>query len=159
LTLALVTYSLSLHALFRSDEDVSKAYKNLSAISKMQDTSIALAEIADRKTSFAIVTSTITLISEDMDELNKHTATVMDCVRDNGFTANIERFNSLDSWLGSIPGHSRNIRRTKLSTLNISDIIPTWSMWTGREKNPSKFMSGSGTHWQAKTIANEPFKK
>src|SRR5699024_6001356 len=31
------------------DEDVSKAYKNLSAISKMQDTSIALAEIADRK--------------------------------------------------------------------------------------------------------------
>src|SRR5699024_9352457 len=141
------------------DEDVSKAYKNLSAISKMQDTSIALAEIADRKTSFAIVTSTITLISEDMDELNKHTATVMDCVRDNGFTANIERFNSLDSWLGSIPGHSRNIRRTKLSTLNISDIIPTWSMWTGREKNPSKFMSGSGPHWQAKTIANEPFKK
>jgi type IV secretion system protein VirB4 len=141
------------------DADVEEAYKDLNAISKMQDSSIALSEIADRSTAFAVCTSTITLMASSYEEIESRSRKVLKTLRAAGFTGTKEKFQSLNAWIGSLPGHSRNIRREYISTYNIADIIPTWSMWTGRENNPSQYMQGAPAHWQAKTNTGEPFKK
>src|SRR5699024_5727443 len=70
------------------DQDVDEAYKDLSAVSKMKDTSFALKDINERSTAFGAVTSTITLIDEDLSTLNEQTASILKCIREAGFTAN-----------------------------------------------------------------------
>jgi|GEM_PF-5634817 len=142
-----------------TDDDVEEAYKDLHSISKMRDSSEALAKVADRSTSFAVSTSTITLISEDLDRLKQDTRNILSCLREAGFTGQLEKFQSRKAWIGSLPGQAENNRKEFVSTYNIADMLPTWSMWTGRDENPGKYMRGASAHFLAKTIGNEPFKK
>ena len=43
-----------------------------------------------------------------------------------GFAARIETINTLDAYLGSLPGHGvENVRRPLLNSLNLADLLPT----------------------------------
>src|SRR5699024_255382 len=141
------------------DDDVEEAYKDLHALSNMRDSSEALAKVGDRSTSFAVSTSTITLIHDDLETINRNTREVLSCLREAGFTGQVEKFQARKAWIGSLPGQVENNRKEFVSTYNIADMLPTWSMWTGRDENPGKYMKGASAHFLAKTIGNEPFKK
>jgi type IV secretion system protein TrbE len=57
-----------------------------------------------------------------------------------GFTARIETVNTMEAWLGSLPGHGvENIRRPLINTMNLSDMLPVSSIWTGEKKAPCPF--------------------
>ena len=54
-----------------------------------------------------------------------------------GFAARIETINTLDAYLGSLPGHGvENVRRPLLNTLNLADLLPTSTIWTGQFEAP-----------------------
>ena len=57
-----------------------------------------------------------------------------------GFTARIETINTMDAWLGSLPGHGvENVRRPLINTMNLADLLPVSSIWTGEDKAPCPF--------------------
>ena len=49
----------------------------------------------------------------------------------------IETINTLDAYLGSLPGHGvENVRRPLINTMNLADLLPTSSIWTGSATAP-----------------------
>ena len=57
-----------------------------------------------------------------------------------GITARIETVNTIEAWLGSLPGHPvPNVRRPLIHTANLADVLPLAGVWTGREENPCPF--------------------
>ena len=54
-----------------------------------------------------------------------------------GFSARIETVNTMEAWLGSLPGHTvPNVRRPMIHTGNLADLLPLAGVWTGRDENP-----------------------
>jgi len=54
-----------------------------------------------------------------------------------GFAARIETINTLDAFLGSLPGHGvENVRRPLINTMNLADLLPTSTIWTGLADAP-----------------------
>ena len=46
----------------------------------------------------------------------------------------------MDAWLGSLPGHGvENVRRPLINTMNLADLLPVSSIWTGEQKAPCPF--------------------
>jgi type IV secretion system protein VirB4 len=57
-----------------------------------------------------------------------------------GFTARIESINTMEAWLGSHPGNGyANVRRPLVNTMNVSDLLPLSSTWTGLACSPCPF--------------------
>ncbi len=43
----------------------------------------------------------------------------------------------MDAYLGSLPGHGvENVRRPLINTMNLADLLPTSSIWTGSASAP-----------------------
>ena len=43
----------------------------------------------------------------------------------------------MDAYLGSLPGHGvENVRRPLINTMNLADLLPTSTIWTGRVDAP-----------------------
>ena len=54
-----------------------------------------------------------------------------------GFAARIETINTMDAFLGSLPGHGvENVRRPLINTMNLADLLPTSTIWTGSATAP-----------------------
>ena len=44
---------------------------------------------------------------------------------------------ALDAYLGSLPGHGvENVRRPLINTMNLADLLPTSTIWTGLNQAP-----------------------
>ncbi|MGB9026569.1 MAG: transporter [Rhodomicrobium sp.] len=57
-----------------------------------------------------------------------------------GFAARVETVNTLEAFLGSLPGHAiPNIRRPLIHSLNFADLMPASSTWPGLANCPSPF--------------------
>lgn len=77
-------------------------------------------------------TSVVILMHEDRRALSEAAVRLEKAVNQNGFTARLETVNTLEAFLGSLPGHGyENVRRPLLNSLNLADLIPTSSIWTG----------------------------
>ena len=90
----------------------------------------------------------------------EHSARVAEKVINNlGFTARIETINTMDAWLGSLPGHGvENVRRPLVNTMNLSDLLPVSSIWTGENKAPCPFYpEGSPPLMHVLTTGSTPF--
>jgi type IV secretion system protein VirB4 len=49
-----------------------------------------------------------------------------------GLVSEIEDFNAVQAWLGSLPGHAyADIRRPMVSSLNVCDLVPLSAIWSG----------------------------
>jgi hypothetical protein len=43
----------------------------------------------------------------------------------------------MDAYLGSLPGHGvENVRRPLMNTMNLADLLPTSTIWTGQNEAP-----------------------
>ena len=62
---------------------------------------------------------------------------VTKAINELGFNARVEDTNTLDAYFGSLPGHcDENVRRPLMNTLNLGDLMPTSSIWSGEPKAP-----------------------
>ncbi|MBY0239874.1 MAG: conjugal transfer protein TrbE, partial [Burkholderiaceae bacterium] len=82
-------------------------------------------------------TSVVVLLDEDRERIDASARQVAKAIRRLGFGARVETVNTMDAFLGSLPGHGvENVRRPLINTMNLADLLPTSTIWTGIDKAP-----------------------
>jgi type IV secretion/conjugal transfer VirB4 family ATPase len=107
------------------------------AVSMVADAEAAIAEANSGIVGHGYYTSLVVLMDEDRARLEIHARQVEKGVNNLGFAARIETINTLDAYLGSLPGHGvENVRRPLMNTMNLADLLPTSTIWTGQNQAP-----------------------
>lgn len=107
------------------------------AMSMVADAQSAIAETNSGLVSQGYYTSVVILMDEDRDKLEASARLLEKAINRIGFTARVETINTLDAFLGSLPGHGvENVRRPLIHTMNLADLLPTSTIWTGMNCAP-----------------------
>lgn len=107
------------------------------ALSMVEDADAAIAELNSGFVAHGYYTSVVVLMDENREVVESAARYIEKTVNSLGFVARIETINTMDAWLGSLPGHGvENVRRPLINTLNLADMIPTSSIWTGTASAP-----------------------
>ena len=130
------------------------------AVSMVDETEMALADASSLETTFGYFTNVIVLTSDSPERIEEDAKYLITTIRNLGFGARLETVNSIEAWLGSLPGHSyTNIRRPLVNTMNLSDLLPLSSIWTGNRHNPcDRYPPGSPALIYADAAGATPFR-
>ncbi|NQY75144.1 MAG: DUF87 domain-containing protein [Candidatus Margulisbacteria bacterium] len=110
------------------------------ALYMVDDTEVAISEASRNDVVFGYFTSTVILMGENLDDLETHAKMIRKEIQNLGFSCKLETINTIEAFLGSLPGHGvQNVRRPLIHTLNLADMLPLSSIWPGREINPCPF--------------------
>lgn len=102
------------------------------ALSMVQDAEAAISEVNGGLVAMGYYTSVVVLMEEDRQKLEMAARQVERAINRLGFAARTETINTMDAYLGSLPGHGvENVRRPLLNTLNLADLLPVSTIWTG----------------------------
>ena len=116
------------------------ARANRDALLIAKDAETALTEVQGGYVGAGYLTSNIVLMHEDQERLQDWAWDLRRTVQTLGFGCRIESVNALEAWLGTHPGNSyANLRRPMVNTLNLADLLPLSSVWTGSPVNPCPF--------------------
>lgn len=117
-----------------------KAKVNRDALRMREDAEEAKTEVQSGYVGAGYLSSTIILLDEDVEALQDNARELRRAIQTQGFGCRIESINALEAWLGSLPGNGyANIRRPLLTTLNLADLLPLQSVWTGSPVCPCPF--------------------
>lgn len=107
------------------------------AMLMVADAEAAIAETNSGMIAQGYYTSVVILMDEDRTKLEAAAQGIEKAINRLGFTARTETINTLDAFLGSLPGHGvENVRRPLINTLNLADLLPTSTIWTGSNYAP-----------------------
>lgn len=108
---------------------------------------------------FGYYTANVILMEENQEDLEKWSIEIKKIISSLGFNARIETINTVEAFLGSLPGHNiENIRRFFIHSLNLGDLIPKNTLWTGYENAPcDKFPIDSPCLIECVTTGNTPY--
>ena len=107
------------------------------AMSMVADAESAIAEVNSGLIAQGYYTSVVILMDENRDRLETAARSVEKAINRLGFAARIETINTLDAFLGTLPGHGvENVRRPLINTMNLADLLPTSTIWTGLPDAP-----------------------
>ncbi len=107
------------------------------ALSMVQDAESSIAEINSGLVAAGYYTSVVVLMDENRERLETAARFVEKAVSQLGFCAYTETINTQDAFFGSLPGHGvENVRRPIINTLNLADLLPTSTIWTGANTAP-----------------------
>mgnify|MGYP003384639443 CR=1 FL=1 len=107
------------------------------AMSMVADAEAAIAETNSGLIAQGYYTSVVILMDENREKLETAARSLEKAINRIGFTARIETINTLDAFLGSLPGHGvENVRRPLINTMNLADLLPTSTIWTGTNFAP-----------------------
>lgn len=113
---------------------------NRDALAMREDAEDAKTEVQGGHVGAGYLTSTIILMDEDVEALQDNARELRRVLQSQGFGCRVESINALEAWLGSLPGNSyANIRRPLVTTLNLADLLPLQSVWTGSAHCPCPF--------------------
>jgi type IV secretion/conjugal transfer VirB4 family ATPase len=89
---------------------------------------------------FAQYTSNVICADADEAKVDEAVGLVVKTIQNLGFAARVEDVNSVEAWIGSLPGDGyRNVRRVILHTLNLADLLPISAVWAGHKESPCPF--------------------
>jgi type IV secretion system protein TrbE len=128
---------------------------------KMHSEAEAAASLAQTKqVLYLYYSAVIVLRHADPDRLEDWQREVSRAITDCGFNARIEDTNSVEAWLGSMPGDTiRNVRRPLIHTQNLADFLPLSGIWTGLDHNPCPlYPPNSPPLMHAATVGCIPFR-
>ncbi|KAF0234914.1 VirB4 family type IV secretion/conjugal transfer ATPase [Fundidesulfovibrio putealis] len=104
------------------------------------DAEEALTEVQGGYVGAGYVTSNVVLMHEDETELRDWARELRRTFITMGFGCRIESINAMEAWFGSHPGNwFANVRRPMVNTMNLADLLPLSSVWTGEEFCPCPF--------------------
>lgn len=107
------------------------------ALMMVADAEAAIAEVNSGMVAQGYYTSVVVLMDEDRERLEQSARQVEKVINALGFVARIETINTMDAFLGSVPGHGvENVRRPLLNTMNLADLLPTSTIWPGENRAP-----------------------
>jgi type IV secretion system protein VirB4 len=126
----------------------------------MQDANGAMAEAASGLVRHGHYTTVVVLMGDNRTLLDESTAIAQKAIRDSGFTCRVETINSIEAYLGSLPGEGVcNVRRPIIHTLNFATLLPTSASWQGLQYNPCPFYpEKSPPLFYAQTTGSAPFR-
>lgn len=110
------------------------------ALKMANDAETAITDINSGDVSYGHYTSTIVLMDESETRLEAAVVYICKVLRYASFIVRDEYINTVEAFLGSIPGHGyENVRRPLLHSLNLAHLLPLSSVWQGQEGNPCSF--------------------
>ena len=130
------------------------------ALSMVNDAQAAIAETNSGMVGQGYYTSVVVLMDDDRTQVEKAALFIEKNINALGFSARTETINTMDAFMGSLPGHGvENIRRPLINTMNLADFLPTSSIWTGENKAPSPlFPPQAPPLMHCVTSGNAPFR-
>ncbi|HHV6060364.1 TPA: conjugal transfer protein TrbE [Legionella pneumophila] len=130
------------------------------AMDMMKDAQAAIAETNSGLVGQGYYTSVVVLMDEDRAKVERAALFIEKNINALGFTARTETINTMDAFIGSLPGHGvENIRRPLINTMNLADLLPTSSIWTGENSAPCPlFPPSSPPLMHCLTGGNAPFR-
>ena len=133
---------------------------NEDALLMTQEAEAAIAKTSSGLFGAGYYTPVVVLMGSDRTELAENARLVLREILREGFTARVETINTMEAWLGSLPGHSvPNVRRPLIHTDNLSDLLPLASVWTGKDTCPCPYYpKGSPPLAHAATTGGTPFR-
>lgn len=130
------------------------------ALSMTLDAEAAIAEVKGGLVGAGYYTSVIVLMDEDRQALEEASHKLAQAIFNLGFAARVESINTLDAYFGSLPGHGHeNVRRPLMTSLNLADLLPSSSIWTGSDFAPCPlYPPGSPPLMYCVTTGYSPFR-
>ena len=124
------------------------------------DAEASIAEVNSGMAAVGYYTSVVVLMDEDRDKLEASSRQIEKMINALGFSARVENVNTMEAYMGSLPGHGvENVRRPLLNTLNLADLLPTSSIWTGKSEAPCPMYPPlSPPLMHCVTAGNSPFR-
>ncbi|MGC2086134.1 MAG: conjugal transfer protein TrbE, partial [Bradyrhizobium sp.] len=106
------------------------------AYNKAIDADAALQELGSDQIGEAFVTATVTVWDRDPHAADEKLRLVEKVIQGRDFTCMVETVNSVEAWLGSLPGHVyANVRQPPISTMNLAHMIPLSAVWAGEARD------------------------
>lgn len=116
------------------------ARANRDALLMAEDAESALTEVQGGYVGAGYLTSCVVLMHEEPERLLDWARELRRVIQALGFGCRIESVNALEAWLGTHPGNGyANLRRPMVNTLNLADLLPLASVWTGSPVCPCPF--------------------
>jgi type IV secretion system protein VirB4 len=104
------------------------------------DAEEALLEVQSGLVGIGYLTTCIELRHDRVEDLHDMARELRKVVQTLGFGCRIESVNALEAWLGTHPGNGyANIRRPLVNTLNLADLLPLATTWTGSQFSPCPY--------------------
>lgn len=120
----------------------------------------ALADVSSGLVGYGYYTSVVVMHDESRERLERQAREVRRLLLNMGFAARVETVNTVEAFLGSLPGHAyQNVRRPMLHTLHLANLLPLSSVWPGEAEAPCPYYPpGSPALLQAATAGGTPFR-
>jgi type IV secretion system protein VirB4 len=133
---------------------------NEDALHMASQAEAAIQDAHSNLVTFGYYTSVIVLMGPNPKTLNENARFIMREIQRIGFACRIESINTVEAWLGSLPGHSHpNVRRSLIHTVNLADLTPHSVLWAGSANCPCPFFpSHSPALMMAASTGATPFR-
>lgn len=134
----------------------SDANLNINAVRKMNEAKDAVTAIESDITTYGYYTTCIVVMDEDQDTADSKADQVNQVFTNLGFKSKTEELQSVEAWMGSIPGnYGHGIRRPIVSAGNLVHMMPLSDIWAGEPRN--KHLNGPSLIY-TQTSGNTPFR-
>jgi type IV secretion system protein VirB4 len=132
------------------------------ALRMVEELNDAMALVEQGAIVYGHYTNTVILQADDADVLEGHAREAVKLFERLGFSIRREKRNSLEAFIGAMPGHGReNVRKPFLHSLNYSDLAPLTNFWAGSEFcpcPPPNYPRNSPPLLQAASVGTTPFR-
>lgn len=106
------------------------------AIERGGEVDAAASAVRNDLISLGRLNLTVTVMDRNERTADDMAEAVQAAINGRTMTAVVETHNTVDAWLGSIPGHPfANVRRRVVTSMNLSHLIRTTTKWGGPEHN------------------------
>jgi type IV secretion system protein TrbE len=113
-------------------------YLNEHAVEMAEDANEAVKEAESNTVRYVYTSLGVVLTGANTNEVEDCAEHVRKLFSHHGFVARIEDFNTVEAWRSFLPGDGySNVRRPLVNTMNLSDLIPMTTLWTGDVYNPN----------------------
>ena len=119
---------------------------NTDAAVMEEETKQQISTLQSGQLGFGHWTSVLVIRDPDQIALNERARFARQVLQQHGMSGRIETINSLEAFLGSLPGHvHENVRTPIIDALTLSNTLPLTSTWSGPLRCPSPDVdSGNG---------------
>lgn len=133
---------------------------NRSAARYEEEANELLDEIERNGVKMGKYTSTVVLFDTNPERLKDKAKIVQGVIQQCRMLGKYEKVHCVPAYLGSIPGMVRpNVRKWNMKSNNLSDLMPTSSIWSGYNYNPCQlYKDNNPVLFYAATSGNTPFR-
>jgi len=129
---------------------------NENALMKFDEAKDAITSVEADVTRYGYYSTVIVVMDEDMEAVSTKAQLVEQTLINLGFRAKVENLNSIDAWMGSLPGNVGHfIRRPMASCANLVHMMPISDIWAGEPRN--RHLQGPPLIY-TQTAGNTPFR-